>query len=123
MNIPITSLAQSWSTNAAASVTLALKAGSETNVQGWKRFGSMESTTPPSITFTYNRKPNLATAPTVAGAATSGKDSFVPGKRPVLSSTATDPDGNRVKTNLQVHTGDRDGDRWSRSAPRRWGLA
>ena len=104
VNIPITSLAQSWSTNAAASVTLALKAGSETNVQGWKRFGSMESTTPPSITFTYNRKPNLATAPTVAGAATSGKDSFVPGKRPVLSSTATDPDGNRVKTNLQVHT-------------------
>lgn len=104
VNIPITGLAQSWSTNSAASVTLAIKAASETDVQGWKRFGSMESTTPPSITFTYNRKPNLATAPTVAGAATSGTETFVPAKRPVLSTIATDPDGNRVRANIEVHT-------------------
>lgn len=104
VNIPITNLAKSWSTSSAASVSLGLKATSETNVQGWKRFGSMESTTPPSITFTYNRKPNQATAPTVAGAATSGDDTFIAAKKPALSTTATDPDGNKVRANIEVHT-------------------
>lgn len=104
VNIPITNLAKSWSTSSASSVSLAVKAASETNVQGWKRFGSLESTTPPSISFTFDRAPNVATMPTVSGAATSGSDTFVPAKRPTLGTTATDPDGNTVSAEIQVHS-------------------
>lgn len=104
VRIPITGLVQSWSKNGAAQVTLGVKAASETDVLGWKRFGSMESTTPPSITFTYDRRPNLATVPVVSGTGTYGGQSYVWQKRPVVSTTATDPDGNRVRANIEVHT-------------------
>ena len=104
VNIPITGLAQSWSTSSAASATLALKAASETDVLGWKRFRSMESTTPPSIVFTYNRKPNAAAIPQVAGSTTFAGATFVSAKRPSVSTIVSDPDGNTVKANIEVHT-------------------
>ena len=104
VSIPITSVVQSWSTSSAGSASLALKAASETDVNGWKRFASMESTTPPSIVFTYDRKPNVAAVPTVAGTATYGADTYVASKRPVVSTTATDPDGNSMRANIEVHT-------------------
>ena len=104
VSIPITGLAQSWATSSAGSASLALKAASETDVNGWKRFASMESTTPPSIVFTYDRKPNAAAVPTVAGTATYGADTYVASKRPVVSTVGTDPDGNSMRANIEVHT-------------------
>ncbi|EYT50831.1 DNRLRE domain-containing protein [Brachybacterium muris] len=98
VNIPVTGLVQSWSSSSAGSVSLVVKAASETDVLGWKRFGSMESTTPPSITFTYDRKPNLGTVPVVSNTGTYNSQSYVWKKRPVVSTTATDPDGNLVES-------------------------
>lgn len=104
VNLPITNLAKSWSTSSATSVTVGVRSRSETNTVGWKRFGSMESTTPPSITFTYDRKPNQATVPVVANTGTYEDTSYAWKKRPTLSTTATDPDGNAVSAEIQVHT-------------------
>ncbi|MFC0675652.1 DNRLRE domain-containing protein [Brachybacterium hainanense] len=104
VNIPITGLAQSWSTSTASSVTLALRATSETSTTGWKRFASAESTNPPSITFTYDRKPNQASMPTVSSTGTYNNVSYAWQPRPVVSTTVTDPDGNLVRANIEVHS-------------------
>ena len=104
VNIPITSLAQEWTTNPSSTLSIMLRATSETSTVGWKRFASSESTTPPSITFTYDRKPNQASMPVVANTGTYNNISYAWKKRPDLSTTATDPDGNRVRANIEVHT-------------------
>ena len=54
IDIPITALAQSWSTSTAPTVSVALKA-SETSVSGWKRFASSETSNDPVVSITYNR--------------------------------------------------------------------
>ena len=83
---------------------------SETDSYGWKKFYSVESSMDPIITYTYNRKPNLASAPTVGGAnsytapGSSNALLFTNQKRPTLSTVITDPDGNGVYSNIQVHS-------------------
>jgi hypothetical protein len=84
---------------------------SETDNYGWKKFYSLESSQDPYLTYTYNRPPNLASAPTVqAPPAVSyvnpgdgGTYLYTSDPQPLLSTTVTDPDGNGYYSNIEVH--------------------
>jgi RHS repeat-associated protein len=104
VTIPITSFVQAMAGTVSTTDGVALKAASESDSYGWKRFGSLESTAPPFISYTYNRKPNAATAPTVAPVGTYGGVSYSSTPQPVVSSTATDPDGDTVSMTTEAHS-------------------
>jgi hypothetical protein len=55
VEVPITGLAQAWSTAAYGTGGLALVAASETDSEGWKRFHSTEGAGDPFINITWNR--------------------------------------------------------------------
>ncbi|HET7397586.1 MAG TPA: DNRLRE domain-containing protein, partial [Intrasporangium sp.] len=113
VQVPLTSLFQTLSTSTGTSSTVLLKAASETDSAGWKKFSSMEGANPPKFTVTYDRKPNAAATPDLGGT-TDGANSYtIPGtgtvqlftsdSTPRLHSTATDPDGNQVAVTFEVH--------------------
>ncbi|NMM22186.1 MAG: DNRLRE domain-containing protein, partial [Phycicoccus sp.] len=111
VSVPVTSLVAAWSGSTSTAGAIRLHA-SETDNYGWKKFYSLESTQDPYITFTYNRKPNAASAPTLqAPPATSftplGSTTpmlFTTDSTPQFSSKATDPDANTVAMTTEVHT-------------------
>lgn len=109
VNIPLTALAQEWSGRTDAGVSVALRAD-ESDSQGWKKFASSETSTPPVVTYTYNRPPSKVSAPAVANAVTyqapgaSSAGLFGSDSTPELSTSATDPDGNNVKVLFEVHS-------------------
>lgn len=109
VSVGITALIDAWSGSASTAGALRLHA-SETDSYGWKKFYSVESSQDPYITFTYNRKPNLAAQPSVSGANTytapgsSTPMLFTNKARPTLTTVVTDPDGNGVFSNIQVHS-------------------
>lgn len=109
VNIPMTDLAQVWSAKTEAGVSIALQA-SESDSYGWKKFASSETSTPPVVTYTYNRPPSKVAAPAVTNAVTyqapgaSSAALFGSDSTPQLSTSATDPDGNNVKVLFEVHS-------------------
>ncbi|MBM6405314.1 hypothetical protein JQN72_13800 [Phycicoccus sp. CSK15P-2] len=113
ISIPITAIADAWSSSTAATVGLRLSA-SESDSYGWKKFASRETSTDPYVTYTYNRKPNLASAPTLGTNADGANTYVVPttgqaqiftkAATPRFYSKATDPDGNKVAVTFEVHT-------------------
>ncbi|KGN32300.1 hypothetical protein N802_18220 [Knoellia sinensis KCTC 19936] len=108
ISVPITPVAQGWASSGAANGSLKLSA-SETNNNGWKKFYSLESSSDPYVTYTYNRKPNAAALPTVAGAntytvpGTSTSYVFTRDTKPAFESSATDPDASKVRVTFEVH--------------------
>ena len=111
VSVPITGLVDAWSNNAYSTGWLRLSA-SETDSYGWKKFYSVNSSQNPYITFTYNRKPNAAAAPTMETAYTPSyldpRDNktylFTTDTTPRFYSKATDPDASTVAVNFEVHT-------------------
>ncbi|MEP7368612.1 MAG: DNRLRE domain-containing protein [Dermatophilaceae bacterium] len=103
VSVPVTSLITAWSGSTSSAGAIRLHA-SETDTNGWKKFYSVESTQDPYITFTYNRKPNAATAPTVANVGTYGGVSYAWKPQPVVSSVATDPDASGVSMTIEAHS-------------------
>ena len=109
VSVPVTGLVDYWSNNAYTTGWLRLSA-SETDSYGWKKFYSVNSSQNPYITFTYNRKPNLAAQPSVSGANTytapgsSTPMLFTSKARPTLTTVVGDPDGSGVYSNIQVHS-------------------
>lgn len=109
VSVPMTELAQTWSSESASAVSVALRAD-ESDSLAWKRFSSSETSNPPYVTYTYNRPPSKAAAPIVTGAATyqepgsSTTQLFTSDTTPEFSTTATDPDGNNVKALFEVHS-------------------
>lgn len=110
INIPVTGLIDTyWSTSTASSGTLSVRA-SETDSYGWKRFSSANGSNPPKLAITYNRKPNVASAPTLSGTGQSyGGIWYATTLKPTFTSTATDPDGSNVTLTTEVHTNNTDG--------------
>lgn len=109
ISIPMTALAKAWSARTDDKVSAALKA-SESDSYGWKKFASSETSTPPSVTYTYNRPPSKVSAPAIGGTVTyqapgsSSAALFGSDSTPTLSTAATDPDGNTVKVLFEVHS-------------------
>ncbi|NMM24482.1 MAG: DNRLRE domain-containing protein, partial [Phycicoccus sp.] len=104
VSVPLTSLVTAWSAATGTTGSVRLHA-SETDNYGWKKFYSLESTQDPYITFTYNRKPNAAVAPTLGAPATTyGSTVYTSDSTPTFSSHATDPDASTVSMTIEVHT-------------------
>ncbi|WP_238161880.1 RHS repeat-associated core domain-containing protein [Kribbella antibiotica] len=107
--IPMTGLAQAWSTVTYPTGGLALTAANEADVNGWKRFYSFSGTADPYVTMTWNRPPSKPANPeytsAVAYAAPGGPSYlYTPYLNPWVSTKATDADGNTVKYSFEFHT-------------------
>ncbi|MCE1179925.1 MAG: hypothetical protein LWW86_12985 [Micrococcales bacterium] len=108
VSVPITNIARGWSSTGWQNGSVKLSA-SETSNSGWKKFYSLESSSDPYITYTYNRKPNAASTPTLPGSNTytaPGSSTglvFTSDTTPAFSSTATDPDSSQVRVTFEVH--------------------
>jgi RHS repeat-associated protein len=109
-SVSVLGAAQYWSGHPSGYGAIQISA-SETDDYGWKKFYSLESSQDPYITFTYNRKPNAASAPTMDPAYTpsyvdprDGKTYlFTTDSTPRFYSKATDPDGSPVRVTFEVH--------------------
>ncbi len=112
VKIPMTSLVQTWSGQAAGTKTVMVRAGSETDSSGWKRFYSSESSYPPVLEVTWNRAPATPATPVLASSTSStyvnpgdgAAQTWTKYKRPRFESSTSDPDGNTVKLEFEVHT-------------------
>ncbi|MCG8927447.1 RHS repeat-associated core domain-containing protein [Lentzea sp. CC55] len=109
VSVPITTLAKAWSGASYATGGIALMAANESDSNSWKRFHSTEGSADPYISYTYNRVPATAVAPTIVNAvsyAAPGGASYryTSNRRTWVSSKGTDPDGNTVKYDFEFHT-------------------
>ncbi|GAB3439138.1 hypothetical protein GCM10027517_12190 [Phycicoccus ginsengisoli] len=111
VTVPITGLIDTWS-GATADYTGSMRlSASETDNYAWKKFYSLESSQDPYVTYTYNRKPNSAPAPTLDPVATptylDPRDNvnwlFTLDSTPQFFAKATDPDGNGYTSTIEVH--------------------
>jgi RHS repeat-associated protein len=108
VSVPVTSMMQYWAGSGSSAGGMRLSA-SETDTYGWKKFYSDDSTQDPYISYTYNRKPNAAAAPTIDGwnpyvALGSGTlYNFTDEPKPTFRSIATDTDGSNVALTVEVH--------------------
>jgi len=102
IGIPMTALAQTWAASSATTVTLALRA-SETDVYGWKKFASLETSTDPYVSFTYDRAPGIPSVPTLSPVAVYSSANYTSTLTPSFTAHASDADANTVKYNFEVH--------------------
>ncbi len=104
VTIPVTAAFQYTATNHAAKTNIGIKATSETNSAGWKRFASREAAAnPPSVTITYQTKTAVnaqTTAPaTVCG--TGATRPYISTKTPQLRAQISDGLGAAVYGNFE----------------------
>ncbi|WP_344209850.1 RHS repeat-associated core domain-containing protein [Kribbella sancticallisti] len=109
ISIPMTGLAQAWSTASYPTGGLALTAGNEQDANSYKKFYSTAGIADPYITMTWNRppaKPAIPTFVSAVGYAPPGGTSalYSPYLKPWVSTKATDADGNTVKYIFEFHT-------------------
>lgn len=113
VSVPVTGLMQYWAAKTDTYGGLMLKAANESDNLSWKRFASMETSTPPVFTVTYNRKPTVpSSAPTVPSSVAQGVLGgvlYVGRLNPSFTAPASDPDGNKVMVEVEVHTNNTDG--------------
>ncbi len=111
ISIPMTGLAQAWSTAPYPTGGLALTAANEADVNSWKRFYSFAGIADPYVTMTWNRAPGAPASaePTEAVAYAAPGEStsalYSPTLRPWVRTKATDADGNTVKYIFEFFTG------------------
>ena len=88
-------------------VNVGLRATSETDSLGWKRFNSMEGSYDPYVTLTYQSPPTVAaraTVPSTACATGSGTP-YIKTKTPQLRAQVNDAEGSQVKAEFEWLTG------------------
>lgn len=102
----ITSLAQAWADNTLGTQAIGLRAASETDSYGWKKFYSADNgTSVPTVSVTYNSYPNVSTnSGHSAGeyawwpsSTAANRVLYVKVAKPKFYSVVTDPDGGNVK--------------------------
>ncbi|WP_144425428.1 polymorphic toxin-type HINT domain-containing protein [Cellulosimicrobium cellulans] len=87
-----------------AYLSLGIRAQNESDSYGWKRFYSVDyGSYVPAVTGTYNSKPNVpgATGVSPKGSVVSGT-TWTNTLTPTLTSTVSDPDGDKVRATFQV---------------------
>jgi len=105
IDVPMTNLAKTFAATTSGLGNLGIRATTETDNLAWRKYASSETTTPPSIVVTYNRPPSLPSSPTATPGNTAGGIYYTSALRPTFTTKATDPDGNTVQYNVQIHTG------------------
>lgn len=103
--IDTTSLVQTMVNDSQSVNTIGLRAGNETDATYVKQFDSMETTNDPVLNVQYDRYPNGPSIATLASPSVSysNGDIYTAASSPSLSGSATDPDGNSVQLDIQVH--------------------
>jgi RHS repeat-associated protein len=104
VSIGVTGGFQTAASSHLSTLSIGIKASSETNHLGWKRFDSTEGTHDPYVSITYNAPPNLPASLTVAPCFTScGSGAATSASRPSLSATLSDPNaGDSVRAEFEV---------------------
>ncbi|WP_281388905.1 RHS repeat-associated core domain-containing protein [Kribbella qitaiheensis] len=108
ISVPMTGLAQAWSTATYPTGGMALTAGNEADANSWKKFYSTVAIADPYVTMTWNRAPAVPAAPTfvsaVAYAPPGGASAlYSPYLNPWISTKGTDADGNTVRYVTEFH--------------------
>jgi RHS repeat-associated protein len=108
-SVPVTSLVKAWSTASYPTGGMVLMAANEADSNSWKRFGSAESTTPPFISFTYNRAPAVPAQPTIVNAVAYAAPNastylYTANRRTWVATKGTDADANTVRYEFEFHT-------------------
>jgi len=102
-SIDVTQLAKDLSKTGWTTGAVQLKANNESDSNGWKKFASSETANPPQLTYTYDRAPNVAAAPSFVASGTYGSVGYVQGGKVTFSSVITDPDASQVKSTFEIH--------------------
>lgn len=109
VNVDIRSLAQAWADNGRDTAGLGLKAADETDPYGWKKFSSSETSADPHVSVTYDRAPGQPATPTLSPVASyqppneTAASLYTYDTTPALTSKASDPDGDTIGYDLEVH--------------------
>lgn len=99
-----TALVQTMLNDSQSVNTIGLRAGNESDASYVKQFDSMETTNDPVLNIQYDRYPNGPSVASLSSPSVSFNNaSYVGRSTPIIKTTATDPDGNSVQTDIQVH--------------------
>ncbi|GIJ77977.1 hypothetical protein Xph01_24090 [Micromonospora phaseoli] len=90
-----------------STVNIGLRAASETDNLGWKRFHSMEGANDPYVTLTYQSPPTVTTRATVPSlpCATNPNTPYVNTRTPQLRAQISDAEGAQVRAEFEWLTG------------------
>ncbi|WP_369369843.1 DNRLRE domain-containing protein [Promicromonospora sp. Populi] len=114
VTMDMTSLARAWASDTATERGMLLRAASETDSYGWKRFNSTNAATgKPTITVTVNTAPATPGSTSLASGSynwypsstATNRELYVKTTQPVFSTVASDPDGDRVRSSITVVEG------------------
>ncbi|MFG1761084.1 RHS repeat-associated core domain-containing protein [Micromonospora echinofusca] len=88
-------------------VTVGLRAGSETDNLAWKKFHSSEGANDPYVTVTYQSKPTVTARATVPSTPCAGDANtpYINSKTPQLRAQVTDAEGSQVRAEFEWRTG------------------
>ncbi|WP_123307191.1 DNRLRE domain-containing protein [Cellulomonas sp. PhB143] len=112
--VDITSLAQAWADSSVTTNAIGVRATSETDSYGWKRFNSTNAASgKPTIVVNYNRPPATPSSATHAAgqyawypsSTASDRVLYVKTLNPKFNATVTDPDGGDVKALMDLSQG------------------
>lgn len=104
VNTDVTSLVRAVAPTVSGTAGFGLRATSETDIAAQKRFNSSNAySQKPFLTVTYNRLPMVAQLPSVSPASSVSGVLTVGSSKPLLSSSASDPDGNDVTLTFKTY--------------------
>lgn len=114
VTMDMTSLAKAWASDTATERGMALRAASETDSAGWKRFNSTNAATgKPTITVTVNTAPATPGPTSLASgnynwypsSSATDRELYVKTLQPQFSTVVSDPDGDRVRSAVGLAEG------------------
>lgn len=104
VNTDVSSLVRAVAPTVSGTAGFGLRATNETDVAAQKRFNSANAfSQKPFLTVTYNRLPTVAQLPSVSPATSVSGVLTVGNSKPLLSSSASDPDGNDVTLTFKTY--------------------
>jgi hypothetical protein len=101
ISFDVTSPVSAWVAGTSTNYGLEVRAASETDTYGWKKFDSREASHPPYLAITYNHPPAVPTLESPVG---SNPTPTVRTVVPVLKANSTDADGDPLDYQFQVAT-------------------
>jgi hypothetical protein len=104
VNTNVTSLVRAVAPTVSGTAGFGLRATNESDIAAQKRFNSANAfSNKPFLTVTYNRLPTVAQLPSVSPASSVSGVLTVGSSKPLLSSSASDPDGNDVTLSFKTY--------------------
>ncbi|MGW3961041.1 RICIN domain-containing protein [Amycolatopsis sp. NPDC005003] len=102
----IPNLIGAWAANGVTTGSMVLKAESETDTYGWKKFSSSEGGAVPHLDVTYNTRPNPAAGLSVSDRGDNGGATYTRSLTPTLTFRPSDPDGDDLTAVFYVYDGE-----------------